>query len=472
MAYTEQSKLAPNADVEDSDEVRVVERHPFNKHFLQLQPLLGMLALLITAASVLFTLAILVVSNNKPKTWTLQPSVYLSIASALANSAVGFAYAQAAVIAWWYRASSKGSSIRALERQYEASSSLWTAIFPSKDTKLAIRVATILVALMVIDGPLLQKASTISLATQSEMVTLNFTLAPEIPHGFAGFVQDSNDNQSFATAAIAEDWINKAPITLPTTCKGTCVGKIIGPGVVESDCSVKTWSINADDWFDPDAVWGNHTADEYYTDNSIGNRTNPLFYVKMQRAVWLQSDDYGSEAAYLNVGLIRYDSYTRRQCWLRPALLEYDVTFDNTSVVTIRYNGDSTGRTMALANNTLAYTNSTSAPTTIGVLAGYLGRYWHANAAYQFADSGRPQWLRFSPSDNSMSMRYTSYAYGEQTAITDPTVDIIRDFNGVLFRAAVYASTWSNLTQLIDPGLSPAQSIAANETITQNVRKI
>ena len=110
--------------------------------------------------------------------------MYLAIASAVANSAIGFAYAQAAVIAWWYRAS-KGASISALEHQWEASFRLTHALLPGKGTSFAARIATILVTLMILDGPLLQKASSVILGTHTGTVSLDFALAPEVPTGFS-----------------------------------------------------------------------------------------------------------------------------------------------------------------------------------------------------------------------------------------------------------------------------------------------
>jgi len=213
-------------------------------HLLQPRPLLGMLALLVAACSVLFSLAILVASNNKPTdSWSVQPTVYLAVASALANSAMRFAYAQAVVVAWWYLAS-KGATIRALEDQWNASVSVFHALLPSKGSKsLFVRMATVFVTLMIVDGPLLQKASSVVVATQSEMVKLDFALAPELPFGFSGYFQYNSLSQSRAALTVAQDWMARSPISLPTACRGSCVGEIVGPGLTVTNCSTKTWFV-------------------------------------------------------------------------------------------------------------------------------------------------------------------------------------------------------------------------------------
>lgn len=80
---------------------------------------------------------------------------------------------------------------------------------------------------------------------------------------------------------------------------------------------------------------------------------------------------------------------------------------------------------------------------------------------------------------NALFHRYVNYTAGEwdfsrpigpqDIGFTDPTRDVINSLNEMMFRAAVMASSWSNLTELMDPGLSANQTTVANQTITQNV---
>ena len=68
----------------------------------KIRPLLGLLAVGLSFACMFVSLAILVVSHEQPiNTWPIQPTVYLAIAAAVANCALGFARYSAIPIAWW-----------------------------------------------------------------------------------------------------------------------------------------------------------------------------------------------------------------------------------------------------------------------------------------------------------------------------------------------------------------------------------
>jgi len=53
--------------------------------------------------------------------------------------------------------------------------------------------------------------------------------------------------------------------------------------------------------------------------------------------------------------------------------------------------------------------------------------------------------------------------------VKDPTADIIKSFNELMFRAAVAGTNTTNLTSLIDHGLSAVQTPKANQTSIENV---
>ncbi|KAK5674852.1 hypothetical protein LTS10_012589 [Elasticomyces elasticus] len=114
---------------------------------LSIRPLLGLLALVVSIACMLVSLAILLASNDQPVSkWTIQPTVYLAIASALANTALAFARYHAIPLAV-----SKGNSIRDLERQWEAGHSVVLAL--RHNVRMGFSgFATLLVAIMIIDG--------------------------------------------------------------------------------------------------------------------------------------------------------------------------------------------------------------------------------------------------------------------------------------------------------------------------------
>ena len=151
--------------------------------FFHIRPLSGIVALAVAIACVFVSLIILLVSNNQPVAkWPIKPPVYLAIVTAIANSALALARAQAIPVSWWYRAS-RGASVRALESHWHTTNTLGGAFLYGKLSLLT--AACIATSFVIIDGPLLQKASTVKLATITNDVTLHLDLRPELPTGIS-----------------------------------------------------------------------------------------------------------------------------------------------------------------------------------------------------------------------------------------------------------------------------------------------
>jgi len=241
---------------------------------LQPQPISGIFALLVAIACTLFSLAILVASNDQPiDSWKIQPTVFLAIATALANAAVACAYARAVPVAWWYRAV-RVASVRTLEYQWEASTYLSRAVLRGKEMSFVI-VAAMLVPLIIIDGPLIQRASSTRSAVQAETYTMNITLSPEVPSGFSGIASSTYIAFSNEADAVNLEWSNQVPINLPSSpaCKGRCVAKVKGPGVAMTNRTTTVYPVTKAMWWDSNATWGGQGEDE---------SRNPLFRVSLR----------------------------------------------------------------------------------------------------------------------------------------------------------------------------------------------
>ena len=118
----------------------------------------------------------------------------------------------------WYRAS-RGSSIRALEGHWHTTNTLGGALFYGRLSLLT--AACIATSFAIIDGPLLQKASTVRSATMTNDVTLNLKLLPEVPSGWSGWYISHeiwyNNDAWFAV----RDWTLDTPIKFQVPeCKG------------------------------------------------------------------------------------------------------------------------------------------------------------------------------------------------------------------------------------------------------------
>jgi hypothetical protein len=168
-------------------------------------------ALLVAVVCLFVSLGIILGSKGAPvDSWYFQPTVYLTIATAVSNTALNAALAQAAPISWWYKAC-KGSTIRDLELEWEAGQSFPRAIYRSLKQGRYFNLLTIssmVVALVVVDGPLLQRSFSVHSATVNRAIVQKISIAPELPTGFSGWkylsdVQGTSDDTDEAMHAFA-----------------------------------------------------------------------------------------------------------------------------------------------------------------------------------------------------------------------------------------------------------------------------
>ena len=81
-------------------------------------PWLGLCALGISVFCMVVSIAVLVMSNDRPVTsWWIQPTVFLAAASATANISLQFALAEGVTISWWYKAL-RGGTLGDLHRYW------------------------------------------------------------------------------------------------------------------------------------------------------------------------------------------------------------------------------------------------------------------------------------------------------------------------------------------------------------------
>ena len=112
-----------------SGDAGTLNSSPWKPSLFRIRPLIGIAALLVAVICLFISLGILLGSDGAPvDAWYFQPTVYLAIATAVSNTALNAALAQAAPISWWYKAY-KGSTVRDLELEWEAGQSFGKAIF-------------------------------------------------------------------------------------------------------------------------------------------------------------------------------------------------------------------------------------------------------------------------------------------------------------------------------------------------------
>ena len=129
---------------------------------LRVLPLSGLIALAFAFCQILASYAILAASNgDKSVNWTYQPNVYLAILTAISNKAVAFAAVQGTVVTFWLRAL-RGTTLAQLHRDWSFSLYAYRAVLAGRHFNL-LALACLCATLVAIDGPLLQRASTVHL---------------------------------------------------------------------------------------------------------------------------------------------------------------------------------------------------------------------------------------------------------------------------------------------------------------------
>ena len=197
-----------------------IDRPTWRPTVFQPRALAGVGSLCVAVLCIFVSLAILVASHGQPvDNWPIWPTVYLAIVAAISNSAVRLGHFHSVPISWWHHAS-KGGSIRTLERHWEINNSVAREIYHSRHLSV-LNLACIAVSLAVIDGPFLQRASTVILTRQTTNVTLSLPLPAELPAGFSGYYQYQVLNINAESNATVVEHLHHEPIHLNVpSCEG------------------------------------------------------------------------------------------------------------------------------------------------------------------------------------------------------------------------------------------------------------
>ena len=222
---------------------------PWRTGFLRRAPVLGILALATALACGVGAIAVLVASNGLPiDRWrvqghNVQPTVLLSVLATIANALFRYAFREGATISWWTRAL-RGTSLDGLYRQWDHAQGVVPILTSGKHISL-LAVVSLATTLLLIDGPLLQRASSIKVSTKQVQKILNVPISPSpFLEGATGlYAYDDYESTPtlysglFSKALL--QYNTRQPISLPDFgCKGRCEFEVIAPGF-DIDC--RTW---------------------------------------------------------------------------------------------------------------------------------------------------------------------------------------------------------------------------------------
>jgi hypothetical protein len=459
------------------------EGHPWLSGFWRRMPTLAVLALLMVPLCAGADAVILYKSDGKEvESWKVSPSVLLAILSAVANVCLQFARSEGVVISWWRKAL-RGGTLRDLSRYWESGDSILAALAPGRGFNV-VALATLAAQAVILDGPLLQRASTVVSKQVTRSVNVTAAIAQEIPYGYTGYGSFAGNSSYFGGPAIMvmnvtfaeifNQYLTRSPITTTFTgCVGSCVGTIKAAGLA-LECSEESipWS----------NLWSNLTnVSTEYTVFSSTFEWQPASHLGELPDPAAQIDP-ASLYPYINfnlsyaIGRIATPSLSNglpygtpqgtqipwtcngtmitKHCSMRSATLDYPITLVNN---TVHLSGNSSSFSVdhiqAVGNISDFFEDhdpDTMTFTTLGGIAVAAQNMFNSQAVQQQGVS----------LTGSLASQYIDYGTGptnffinqDACAINwvDPSDDIINALNELMFRTSLIASNVSKYALMND----------------------
>lgn len=163
-----------------------IPNEPWQAHSWRQFPYLTALSLLGSIIAITLALVVLVLADDaEVDSWRLAPTVYLSILATIASALLRFAFQESADLAWWSRLLSssdrRGASLRDLHTSWDLAHNVLSLAKFGRDVpvQLHLRVTALLVLVMAVSGPLLQRAVTVDLATRTSFAAATLPIRRE-----------------------------------------------------------------------------------------------------------------------------------------------------------------------------------------------------------------------------------------------------------------------------------------------------
>ncbi|MCJ1245167.1 hypothetical protein MMC30_002368 [Trapelia coarctata] len=208
-------------------------------------PWVGMASLILGLLCILFTALILYSAHESPvDSWpsesrVVQPAVLLAFISTATNVLLNFAMSEGCIIAWWSKAL-EGGDVNDLHRYWSYGTSLGAAALSGRSFN-KVALACLLTSSLAVNGPLLQRASTVATKQYTTVIPVSANLSTSpLPAGFSGIYMTQENKISMLTPAfanISRDYASRAPImTRNTGCSGGCLSSFHAAGF-DMNCS-------------------------------------------------------------------------------------------------------------------------------------------------------------------------------------------------------------------------------------------
>lgn len=438
-------------------------------------PIAGILAVLGALICIAGNLAVLVRSNGTPVAdWHVSPPVYIALMTTITNVLLRFAFHEGNKIAWWYKAI-RGGTLHDLNARWESGDGFWSALRSGRRFNL-VSLASVTATLIVIDQPLIQRASTIVSAQFIRSSNVTAFVAPEIPYGYTGFQSGRAPGDQIMTQpmiAAFNDYNSQVPITPGFTgCTDVCTG-FVEAGGLAAQCTT---------------LVGPVTYLQSPKSNSLGQTLNGSFLAQSPFSVNFTL----VPQLYMNASYIQMNvSYTTnaqrdncggtlvfRSCKLRSATLSYPITLRNSTLELGNITEDARVKSFQPAgNNSVSIDGGSDFDRwTIGGMYLAASSLFSSNATYSWIgplgnvltlpDTLSSQFLETSVGNDTL------YGLGMPQPCSsnwsDPTNHILSALNQIAFRVSVHAAAfpYRNTTAPLPPRM-----ITMQEARTVNVYK-
>ncbi|KAI9147346.1 hypothetical protein HJFPF1_12365 [Paramyrothecium foliicola] len=232
---------------------------PWQTGFLARFPFWGFGSWCFAVISTIAGILVLVFSDGVPvESWDsrLQPTVWLALTSTLTGALLAHAFTEAAAISWWRKAANP-TSLQELHNTYESSTNLFIAIWNLLRLRTKILgLASIVMTLSAIRGPLMQRASLTANVFRTAGGTINFPIAQELPEDYGAILTGRTNSVSLLTrnfSDIAEEYSNRREMLALGFVCDNCTTSVKAFGF-KVNCS------SSDRAFDLDLAGGNMTS--------------------------------------------------------------------------------------------------------------------------------------------------------------------------------------------------------------------
>lgn len=299
---------------------------PWRPGFWPRLPVIAILSLFFAMAAAVVMIVVVARSHGQIADWRVSPAVLLAISAAVANLLMRYALSEGVTLSWWSRSIRQGTKLEDLHNIWSSGNFFFAALSSGRAFNLAA-LACIAVSLTPVNGPLLQRASSVTTAARSSPIALKIPMAQAVPYGYTGMITSRSSSASILTAdftSVVFGFNKNIPQNLSDSgCLGRCSGTINAAGYA-IDCKSSTLSFNL----------SAAALSAQVKINGSGNLLGPdLFTTK-----FALFEDYRHNATQLNFTASWKEikgctgHIQQRTCTLVPALLEQHILLENNTI--------------------------------------------------------------------------------------------------------------------------------------------